>query len=129
MKKQFIYPFEFNEINLTDEMLDHLGFKEWWGGSGYWGSSQINLAGVPIRIFRTHEELDINMGYGESASYQSSHYCGDKFNGNIYFLHELLEYVKSFNSEQCTELFIEKCKLTNLGEYIESYNNYLKTTK
>jgi len=115
------YPFKFNEIILTDNMLKLLGFGDWCGGAGDFNDSRIHLDGKSFDIHSIDEKDDDADGYGyHPKQYCAYHYCDDKWNA-IYFLHELYEYIKSGECETALIDFISRCKKCNLMPNIESY--------
>jgi len=125
------YPFEFDELLLTDTLLSKLGFTDWWGGSGDWSDSVLGLSGRAIRIHSLDEKDDESDGYsalggnGDNPAYVSYHYTTDEWT-RMYFLHELYEYIKSFNDEQTMNDFLYRCKRTNTMHHINSYLEYLQ---
>ena len=119
------YPFKFSEINLTDSMLEKLGFAEWWGGSGDNMDSRIHLTGKSFDIHSIDEKDDEDDGYGfGKPRYVAYHYCDDKWN-RLYFLHELYEYIKSGNCKEAMDDFLSRCEKCNLMPYIASYEAFL----
>lgn len=114
------YPFEFNEINLTDTMLKKLGLSEWWGGSGDNNDARLHLNGKSFDIHST-DELDQECGgYAKNDSYVSYHYYNDKYQ-TMYFLHELYEYIVAGECQEAINDFLERCEKCYLLTYIESY--------
>lgn len=118
------YPFEFSSINLTDTILEKLGFADWWGGSGDFYDSVIHLADKNFHIHALCEKDDENDGYGHNKVYVSYHYTDSDWN-RLFFLHELYEFIKSANSEEALHEFKDRCKKVNLSYYIDSYENYI----
>lgn len=117
-----IYPFPFEEILLTDRMLEKLGFPNWWGGSGDFNDSRIELSGKSFGIHAVEEKDDESDGYGYPR-YVAYHYTDENWN-TLYFLHELYEYIRSAG-DQYIEEFKNRCKECNLTPYIKSYEDFL----
>ena len=124
------YPFEFNEMLLTDKVLDVLGFSEYWDGSGDYGERSFGKEGVELYRIVEHDEMDDPAcGYGGAPpEYSPSHFSQpfkSKKMGAIYFLHELYESILE-NNPNLIPMFVEKTKENgvNMYPYIESYLNY-----
>ena len=125
--KQLKYPFEFNEILLTDTILEKLGFSDWWGGSGDFSDSRITLGGQLFEIHSVDEKDDDADGYGyHPKQYVAYHYISGDWNENIYFLHDLYEYIKDFDNKEVLKEFVERCVKTNLKPNIDSYLKYIE---
>lgn len=141
--KKIPYPFEFEYMTITDRALDALGFGQYWGGSGDFGTRAIRLSGqdgIPGGIYRIadiDETDDDTDGYGPmKGKYVSQHYAPYPFEagelGNpIIFLHELYEDIKrKFDGEgnkilsEEVLLFEKKCKEAKMDKYIDSWKNY-----
>lgn len=113
------YPFEFNELLLTNRVLDVLGFSEYWAGSGGFGTRSFN----GYRVHQIDENEDPEGGYGlGEPQYCSEHFCTNDFHP-IYFLHEMYEDMVARCSPEFVKDFIEftKKKGVNMYPYIESY--------
>lgn len=123
------YPFEFDEIRLTDKMLDVLGFSEYWAGnSDTYGERTFGIEGEKLYwLGCTDESEDPCSGYCESAVYQAEYfhtavmYDYKKYR-DVYFLHDLYEDIATFAPE-LLEMFVEKTKEkgVNMHPYIQSY--------
>jgi hypothetical protein len=122
------YPFEFSELLLTDILLKEFGFINWSDDCGDSNHSSITLARVKIEIHKTDELSDGGVGSYAKPEYSSAHFTNKDFHP-MYFLHDLYEYIISFNNEEVILEFLELCKKNNTYVYIESYINYMTTKK
>ncbi len=119
--------FDFMECHLSDKLLSHIGFSEWWGDPGDSCSSQIDLGGgVIYRIHCIDEKEDDADGYGTwPVQYQPYYYTPEDFGGHIYFLHQLFNDIALRSGEAGVNAFIDLCKKKNLWPYLESYLKYI----
>lgn len=133
------YPFEFNEMILTDKVLDVLGFSEYWAGSGGFGDRRLELGGQVgderltskkeypnYFVYEVDESEDPASGYGGEPEYSSAHFCGNGFSPRLYFLHEMYEDILSRRTPEEIEKFIEITKRNgvNMYPYIKSWIDY-----
>lgn len=134
------YPFEFKALLLTNEVLDALGFTEYWAGCGDFGDRRLDLGGVveDVRLTSKKEypkyliyvidgaEQDeaSGQGYGE-PEHIAEHFCDKDFRG-IYFLHEMFEDISKRRTPEELDAFTEltKKKGVNMFAYIRSYLEY-----
>lgn len=123
------------KLNITDEVLDHLGFSEYWNKVGNWGYRTLTFSnGTIFRIVEQDEMEDEYLGYsflaGGEPTYVAKHFY---YRGNfalpekdwskyyeLFFLHEIYECIKNEYPE-CTDEFIQKCKEVNMKPYIDEY--------
>jgi hypothetical protein len=123
------YPFEFEELLLTDYVLDQLGFTNYHDGAGDFGDRRLDLGVSPYYL--VHEidaKSDENDGYGYmfggQAKIEPGHFCSEDFGQKLYFLHDLYEDI-TFNHKNIElNVFIEKCYKANCGYYLDSYLEY-----
>ncbi len=134
-----INTFPFNELLLTDRVLDRLGFSEYWDEHCTWGGRTITFGDkdVLIRVVDQEEMDDDTEGNWFDGSHISNHYSysgwfdigGNKDDySDLYFLHQLYEVVK-FKCPQYLDEFKERCFKNNMKAYIESYEKYLNEQK
>lgn len=120
------YPFEFNELLLTDYVLDQLGFTEYHDGAGDFGDRRLDL-GLETRyeIKCVDAKSDINDGYGyymeTKPKIEPGHFCTEDFGIRLYFLHDMYEDILLNRTSSELDMFIEKCNKSNAGPYLSSY--------
>lgn len=127
--------FEFNELLLSDRVLDRLGFSPYNDEHCTWGGRTLTL-GKDENIFSfriiDQEEMDddtegnwfdgshINASFSYSGSF-------DRKNKNdysdLYFLHQLYEVVKHLCPQHLDE-FKKRCADNNMKNAIESYEEF-----
>lgn len=130
------YPFEFEELLLTDGVLDALGFSKYWGGSGDFGERWLDLGGQPgdeelisndqypnYLLRKIDESDDPECGYGKNPKYNASHYVTKNWKV-VYFFHELLQDILDWRKIDELKVFIEKARKANMGKYVDDYLNY-----
>ena len=133
------YPFEFEEMPITDKVLDTLGFCEYWSGCGDFGTRMVgekiseHQYSKSYTIVEEDEMDDDSLGYSGSPKYSARHYhspFSSKKHRSIYFLHDLYEDI-SENAPEVLDLFIEKTKENgvNMYPYIKSYLEYKSNLK
>lgn len=126
------YPFEFDEMLLTDEVLDLLGFTQYHGGAGDFGDRRLDLGGkvgdpellskkeYPLYFIHVIDHLDGN--YWEDVV-TPKHFCTKDFR-TIYFLHEMYEDILSRRTADEASRFIQLCNQTGMSGYLSSYIKY-----
>ena len=118
------------KLNITETILDKLGFSEYWDEHGTWGGRTLKFGnGTMFRIIEQEEMDDLHDGYGSKPLYVANHYCFsgwfaipkiDYMTYNLFFLHEMYECIKKFYPD-CLEEFVAKCKELNMKPYIDEY--------
>lgn len=117
-----------DKLNITDDVLDKLGFTEYWDEHCTWGTrSLIFDNGVSFDIIEMCQDDCCDNGYDEGY-YISQHWYFSEWYVNktsckahdLFFMHEMYECIKSFYPE-CLDDFITKCKQANMSIYIERY--------
>lgn len=115
------------KLNITSEVLDKLGFTEYWDEHGTWGGRTLVFSdGTQFRIMEQCEMDDDSEGYSRNGSYVANHWSFEgwfaipKADGEheLFFLHEMYECVKKYYPN-CLVEFVEKCKAVKMGGYIE----------
>lgn len=105
-------------INVTSEVLDKLGFGEYWDEHGDWGYRPLTFKdGTIFRLAEYNEVDDDSYGMAEGGRYVPNHYFFQggfqspekKSNCKIYFLHELYQLIKKEYPDSANE-FLDKCK-------------------
>lgn len=125
------YPFEFNELLLTEKVIQYMGFNNWWGdsGDGYeiaFGKENDPTSVVNYRLRATCEESE---PYSYSTSYyQTQHIMNDKFEP-LYFIHELYEDIVKNASVKDFNILITHFKKLSVYPYIQSYLKYKEEDK
>src|SRR5690348_1840140 len=122
--------FEFNELLITDRVLDRLGFSPYWDEHCTWGGRTITFGEkeASIRIIDQEEMDDDTEGNWFDGSHVSPHfrYAGwfdvPKTDGDsdLYFLHQLYDVVK-YKCPDFLNEFKERCAKNNMKAYIDSY--------
>ena len=112
------YPFEFNELLLTEDVLDRLGFTEYHDKGGDYGMRTLWIKEDHYVVweYETTEEDSLH------GVVYISHHFGSEDYGQLYFLHELWEQINKNTSQ--IALFEQLCKKNGMGSYIESYLEY-----
>jgi len=125
------YPFKFNECILTEDILDKLGFSDYWAGSGEFGNRTFskerddgsNTSEFAYRMVVSDQLDDGSMGWGK-LEYKPEYFIVEDFQTTLYFLHDLYENIFSKENEELNKLFLSKCTEIGLESYIQSYLNY-----
>jgi len=122
------------KLNITDTILDKLGFSEYWDEHGTWGGRTLTFSnGTRFRIIEQEEMDDEHEGYGalsgSEATYVANHFyfagffAIPKIDANhydLFFLHEMYECIEK-EYPDCLEEFTAKCKGLNMKPYIHYY--------
>ena len=116
------------KLNLTDRILDKLGFSEYWDENGTWGGRTLAFKnGVKFRIIEQEEMDDDTEGYGDGMYiaqhfYFAGWFAWEKIDGecDLFFLHEMYECIEKYYPT-CLEEFIEKCKSLKMKIYIDDF--------
>src|SRR5689334_20443109 len=117
------YPFKFSYIPVSDEMLDKLGFSEYYSmSSSICGYRQLDFDECEhsLRIIVHDETSDPDEGYGSGTPIYMSWHISKYFFRNdsgmvecdwdwIHFFHELYEYV-AMVSPEFLSLFEKRCR-------------------
>jgi len=135
MERQQLFP-HFSECLITEQLLDVMGFSEYWSGSGDYGDRRLDLGGkvgderltskkeYPVYwIFEFDSKDDECDGYGYGSPCRVPQHFADKDMVSMYFLHEMYEDIVTRRTPEEVEMFITilKKKGVNLYPYIESY--------
>ena len=116
------------KLNLTDTILDKLGFSEYWDEHGTWGGRTLTFKnGVKFRIIDQEEMDDDTEGYGYGMYiaqhfYFAGWFAWEKIDGkhDLFFLHEMYECIEKYYPT-CLEEFVEKCKSLKMKIYIDDF--------
>lgn len=126
---------EYDKLNLTDRILDKLGFSEYWDEHCTWGGRTLTFKnGTRFRIVDQEEMDDDTEGYSSFGKYIAHHFyfrasfaipslswqVGDR---DLFFLHEMYECIKD-NYPDCIDEFLEKCKELKMKCYIDEYEKW-----
>jgi hypothetical protein len=119
------YPFEFKELLLTDNVLDLLGFGEYWGGAGEYGNRALRF-GMPegngVRSYCiTEYDGGVQQVDWSEQEYFPSHFGSEDFKKTIYFLHELYEDIVSTRTQEEVDWFVEKVSAEYMAPALLSY--------
>jgi hypothetical protein len=134
MSEEIKYPFAFDELKITDKVLDVLGFSEYWAGASEYGERTFGIKKSEhqyekwYRIVDHDEMEDGNQGYISPARYYAQNFSSPfnaRVSRRIYFLHDLYEDI-SDNAPDLLDFFIEKTKEkgVNMFPFIQSYLEY-----
>lgn len=115
-----------SRLNITDAILDKLGFSEYWDEHGTWGGRTLEFSNrIKFRIIDQEEQDDDTAGWHEGGSYVSHHfYFAGWFaipaiegHSDLFFLHEMYECIEKYYPT-CLDEFIKKCIQLKMGNYI-----------
>jgi len=117
-------------LNITSEVLDGLGFSEYWDEHEIWGTRTFVFSnGQHFRIIEQEAIDDDSDGYSLDGQYVANHfYFGgwmawpkiDKGKYDLFFLHEMYDCLKECYPD-CLEEFVSICKNVKMGKYIDDY--------
>lgn len=117
-------------LNITDKVLDKLGFGPYQDGSGDWGTRTLVFNNDVRFEIRELDEKDDDMdGYGGMAGIEGK-YCAShfEFDGHeLFFLHQMYECIEKY-FPSCLDEFVEKCDEMNMKPYIDDFLDHRKTT-
>lgn len=113
-----------DKLNITETLLDELGFSEYWDEHGTWGGRTLTFEnGTRFRIIEQEEMDDDTEGYGSNGRYIAHHFY---FSGwfaipkieaathDLFFLHEMFECIE-LNYPDCLPEFTKKCQSLKMG--------------
>jgi hypothetical protein len=121
-------------LNITERILDKLGFSEYWDEDATWGGRTLTFSnGTSFRIIEQEERDDEDEGYGYEAIYISNHYYFAGYFAtpkiyppylyyDLFFLHEMYECIEK-EYPDCIDEFVANCKDLNMKPYIDDYLN------
>lgn len=115
------------QLNITDKVLDNLGFSEYWDENGDWGGRTLTFSnGTHLRIMDIDEKDDDSDGYSIDGVYIAHHFVFapwfaiPKIEGpeiNLFFLQDLYLTIERYYPN-CTQEFIDKCTFLKMNRYI-----------
>lgn len=116
-----------NKLPLTEDVLNRLGFSEYWDENCTWGGRTIKFSnGDTLRIIQYLVDEDDNYGYG-GGKYQGEYYSyagwfdipkrEHKYHGELFFLHELYDLILTVIPNSIDE-FINRCKEHKMNYYL-----------
>lgn len=96
------------KLNITDTILDKLGFSEYWDEHGTWGGRTLTFSnGTKFRIIEQEEMDDEHDGYGVLSGIESTYVANhfyfagwfaipktDAGHYDLFFLHEMYECIE-----------------------------------
>lgn len=119
-----------SKLNITDRILDKLGFSEYWDENCDWGGRTLTFSnGTRFRIIEQGEMDDDTEGYSPNGRYIANHF---HFAGwfalpktkapdyDLFFLHEMYECIKK-EYPGCLDEFLAKCEKLKMKVYIDEY--------
>ena len=130
--------FNFSVCLLTDQILDIIGFTEYWAGCGDFGDRRLDLGGnvgderltskkeyPKYLIYEFDAQEATDWGYGLEPRI-ATHYA-DKDMCQMFFLHEMYEDILLRRTPEEVEAFINILKKRDVGlyQYIEKYQKSL----
>lgn len=135
---KLLYPFEFDECLLDTDVLDQLGFGEYWGGSGDFGTRTLDLNDnelttflnikLPhVRVCVMDKNEDGDYGCGNPKEFLPQRILSEDFKTNLYFFHDLYELVNNYEGPlgvTAFNVFRQICFNKNFGPYIESWEAF-----
>jgi hypothetical protein len=117
-------------LNITDKVLDKLGFSEYWDEHGTWGGRTLTFSnGVMFRIIEQEEMDDDTEGYSSNGRYVAAHFYFadwfaipqiDKGHFDLFFLHEMYDCIEKCYPD-CLQEFVLKCNSLKMGAYIDEH--------
>ena len=117
-------------LNITDKILDKLGFSEYWDEHCTWGGRTLTFSnGTMFRIIEQEEMDDDSEGYSSDGCYVAAHFYfadwfaiteTDKGIFDLFFLHEMYECIEKCYPD-CIDEFVSKCKELKMGSYIDDF--------
>lgn len=117
-------------LNITDGVLDKLGFSEYWDENCTWGGRTLTFSNNKMfRIVAQEEMDDDSEGYSHDGCYVASHFYFtgwfaipkiDSSHFDLFFLHEMYECIEKCYPD-CLEEFISKCKEVKMGSFIDDF--------
>ena len=118
----------FDKLNITDGVLDALGFSDYWDEDGDWGSRILDFEnGTRFRIAEmcetdeNHEGKYIANHYWFAGWYASPKISiGNPDDTDLFFLHEMYECIAKFYPK-CLPEFTCRCNKVKMISYIEGY--------
>jgi len=123
-------------LNITDKILDKLGFSEYWDEHGTWGGRTLTFSnGTRFRIIEQEEMDDDTCGYLDCGVYVAHHFRFDGFfaipktdadNFDLFFLHEMYECLEQ-NYPDCLDEFVSKCRKLRMGVFIDDFLKHRTT--
>lgn len=122
MAKKIIYPFPFDTIPINDGVLDLLGFNEYYDVNGDNGIRRLGL-GVGLLVVGEHLERV------EDGKLVPHHYSLGPFMSDLYFLHELYEYIEGAMLAEALMNFMEKLRASKMLYAIESFLKWRNNSK
>lgn len=121
---------EMKRLNITDTILDKLGFSEYWDEHCTWGGRTLTFSnGTRFRIIEQEEMDDDSEGYSSDGCYVAAHFYFadwfalpkiDKGHFDLFFLHEMYECIEKCYPD-CVEEFVSKCKELKMGSFIDDF--------
>lgn len=114
------------KLNITDTVLDKLGFSEYWDEHGTWGTRTLTFSDNTKLTIIEYEEQDADY-YENGNLYIAHHFV---FNGSLkqkpekdgyydlFFLSDLYKCIAELFPDNLEE-FVNKCKDLYMFEYIK----------
>jgi len=117
----------FDKLNITDGVLDALGFSDYWDEDGDWGSRILDFEnGTRFRIAEMCESDDKEGLYVAQCFWFSDWYAiptlllEGQGHTDLFFLHEMYECIAKLYPK-CLPEFTCRCNKVKMISYIEEY--------
>jgi len=115
-------------LNITNTILDKLGFSEYWDEHGTWGTRTLSFSnGIDFTIIEQEEMDNDTYGYGDGC-YVANHwyFSSDlpsinhplKGSHDLFFIHEMYDCIEKYYPE-CLEEFTQICISLKMHCYLK----------
>lgn len=110
------------KLNITKDVLDRLGFSEYWDEHGTWGGRTLTFSnGTKFRIIEQLQHDDDPDIYVGDHYYFTGWFAtpkSDEGHYDLFFLHEMYNCIKEVYPD-CLNEFLQLCHDAKMSVYLE----------
>lgn len=116
-------------LNITDDVLDKIGFSEYWDDDGDSGTRTLSFKNGDRLVIVEYLQMDDDTeGYLTNGIYRSDHYLFVGYKAipksendyDLFFLEQMYEVIKELYPN-CLNEFLDKCREVKMIEYVQEH--------
>jgi hypothetical protein len=111
-------------LAISDDVLDTIGFTEYWDSNGDSGDRRLVIGDSVFEIIECGIIDDDMYGYGSGGKYATTRWYYKS--AELFFLHDMYKCIEADFPAEFLSAFEEICRKKKMGPYLDSYFETLK---